>query len=99
MIGVCSAISQDIPPFCLAEGNRALVRGLNSVGLRRRFDKETTAQLKSAFRFLFRSHQSIKVQAEILIKTSTSLQVQQMCDFILNTKRGIPYERVEDNEL
>jgi UDP-N-acetylglucosamine acyltransferase len=99
MIGGASAISQDIPPFCLAEGNRAIVRGLNAIGLRRRFDKDTIKELKSAFRFLFRSNGAIKTQAKILLEKSDSLQVQQMCQFILNTKRGIPYERVEDNEL
>jgi len=99
MIGGASAISQDIPPFCLAEGNRAVVRGLNAIGLRRRFDKDTIKELKQAFRFLFRSSENIKIQAQALMEQSSCPQVIQMCQFILNTKRGIPYERVEDNEL
>lgn len=99
MIGGASAISQDIPPFCLAEGNRAVVRGLNAIGIRRRFDKDVIKELKDAFKFLFRSNEAIKTQAEILLQRTSCPQVEQMCQFILSTKRGIPYERVENNEL
>ncbi|MDX9796415.1 MAG: acyl-ACP--UDP-N-acetylglucosamine O-acyltransferase, partial [Arcobacteraceae bacterium] len=38
MIAGGSVLTQDIPPFCLAEGNRAVLRGLNLNGLRRRFE-------------------------------------------------------------
>lgn len=38
MVGGGSVVTQDIPPFCLAEGNRAILRGLNLTGLRRRLD-------------------------------------------------------------
>jgi UDP-N-acetylglucosamine acyltransferase len=99
MIGGASAISQDIPPFCLAEGNRALVRGLNAVGLRRRFDKETIGALKEAYRQLFRSTLPIKESAQAILETSTNPQVQTLCRFIVATKRGIPYERAGQDEL
>ncbi|NLC27694.1 MAG: acyl-ACP--UDP-N-acetylglucosamine O-acyltransferase [Campylobacteraceae bacterium] len=99
MIGGASAISQDIPPFCLAEGNRALVRGLNAVGIRRRFDKEVIKELKDAYRILFRSQENIKDSAATLLESSECIQVQTMCQFILETKRGIPYERVKNYEL
>lgn len=39
MIGGGSVVTQDIPPFCLAEGNRANLRGLNLNGLRRRLKR------------------------------------------------------------
>ncbi|MCF6340730.1 MAG: acyl-ACP--UDP-N- acetylglucosamine O-acyltransferase [Sulfurimonas sp.] len=35
MIGGASVINHDIPPFTLAEGNKASVKGLNLIGLRR----------------------------------------------------------------
>lgn len=95
MIGGASAISQDIPPYCLAEGNRALVRGLNVIGIRRRFDKETIKALKDAYKALFRSNENIKESAAMLLENSESVQVQTMCQFILETKRGIPYERIK----
>lgn len=93
MIGGASAISQDIPPFCMAEGNRAIVKGLNAVGIKRRFEKEDIRALQSAYRKLFRSGLPIKDTAQELMKNGKNEKVKQMCKFILETKRGIPYER------
>ena len=56
MIGGASAIAQDIPPFCLAEGNKAVLRGLNLTGLRRRFEnREDIDAIKQAYKELFES--------------------------------------------
>ncbi len=93
MIGGASAVSQDIPPFCLAEGNRAVVKGLNAVGIKRRFEKDDIRALQSAYRKLFRSNEPIKEVASELMKNEKNEKVKQMCTFILETKRGIPYER------
>jgi UDP-N-acetylglucosamine acyltransferase len=93
MIGGASAISQDIPPFCLAEGNRAVVKGLNAVGLKRRFEKDDIRALQGAYRKLFRSEHAIKDVAEELLKSEKNEKVLKMCSFIKETTRGIPYER------
>jgi len=93
MIGGASAVSQDIPPFCLAEGNRAVVKGLNAVGIKRRFEKADIRALQGAYRKLFRSGLPIKDMAQELIENEKNEKVKQMCKFILETKRGIPYER------
>lgn len=93
MIGGASAVSQDIPPFCLAEGNRAKIRGLNIIGLRRGASKEDINSLKEAFKLLFRSESALKESATKLLAVSTNEKVKKLCQFILETKRGIPYER------
>ena len=93
MIGGASAISQDIPPFCLAEGNRAVVKGLNAVGLKRRFEKDDIRALQGAFRKLFRNNQPIKEVASEFLKNEKNEKVLQLCSFINETTRGIPYER------
>ncbi len=93
MIGGASALTQDIPPFCLAEGNRAVVKSLNLVGIRRKLEKEDIAALTAAYKQLFRSSQPLKESAEALIKETNNNKVKQLCDFIMTTKRGIPYER------
>ncbi len=93
MLGGASAISQDIPPFCLAEGNRAVVKGLNAIGIKRRFEKEDIRALQSVYRKLFRSGLPIKEVAAELMKSENNEKVKQICSFILETKRGIPYER------
>jgi len=93
MIGGASALTQDIPPFCLAEGNRAVVKSLNSVGIARRFDKVDIDALKKAFKKLFRTTAPLKDSASELLSSSTNAKVHQLCQFILQTKRGIPRMR------
>ena len=96
MIAGASALSQDIPPFCMAEGNRAVVRGLNLTGLRRALDRKVIDDIKMAYRELFESNKPIKESAEILLKESKSEYVMRMCRFILESKRGIPFKRKLD---
>jgi len=93
MIGGAGAVAQDIPPYCLAEGNRADVKSLNLVGIRRKFEKSDVSALLSAYKTIFRTGKNIKDVAEELIAQSDNEKVKKLCDFIITTKRGIPYER------
>jgi UDP-N-acetylglucosamine acyltransferase len=98
MVGGASALTQDIPPFCLAEGNRATIKSLNLVGIRRKLPKEDVEAILSAYKKLFRSKEGIKESAKELFETTTNDSVKMLCKFILETKRGIPYERNNDND-
>ncbi|MEA2099944.1 MAG: acyl-ACP--UDP-N-acetylglucosamine O-acyltransferase [Campylobacterota bacterium] len=93
MIGGASALTQDVPPFCMAEGNRATLRGLNLNGLRRKLERSDIDKLKSAYRDLFESGKPLKDTANELLEKSDSHFVKNLCDFIIKTKRGIPFER------
>ncbi len=93
MIAGASALSQDVPPYCLAEGNRAYLRGLNLTGLRRALDRSTVDTLKSAYRELFESNRPVKETAQTLLENIQSDEVKKMCRFILETKRGIQFKR------
>ena len=93
MVAGASALAQDVPPFCMAEGNRATLRGLNLTGLRRNINRETINELKSAYRELFETGKPIKEVASELIENTENYHVHDLCNFILKTKRGIPYER------
>ena len=93
MVGGASALAQDVPPFCMAEGNRATLRGLNLTGLRRKLERSDIDALKSAYRDLFESGQPLKDVANELLENSDSHYVKDLCDFIIKTKRGIPFER------
>jgi len=93
MIGGASALAQDIPPFCLAEGNRASLRGLNLTGLRRNMEREEINALKAAYRELFEEGQPLQEVAQTLFETSTSDKVKSLCEFIKTSKRGIPFTR------
>lgn len=91
MIGGCSAVIQDIPPFMTAVGNRAKLYGLNLVGLKRYgFSEETIKTIKKAYRILFQSRLTLKnaikrLKAEI----KGSEEVNRLIDFIEKSRRGI----------
>ena len=95
MIAGASALSQDVPPYCLAEGNRAVLRGLNLTGLRRALPREAIDPIRSAYKELFERGKPLKETARALLESSDSDEVKKMCRFILETKRGIPFERKE----
>ncbi|MCK9197181.1 MAG: acyl-ACP--UDP-N-acetylglucosamine O-acyltransferase, partial [Syntrophales bacterium] len=61
IIGGCSAVAKDVPPFVMASGNIAKLYGLNMIGLKRRnFSAETIQSLKQAYRLVFRSSLLLK---------------------------------------
>ena len=93
MVGGASALAQDIPPFCMAEGNRASLRGLNLTGLRRNLARDDINALKSAYRELFESGKPLKDTASELLENSDNHYVTDLCNFVITTKRGIPFER------
>lgn len=93
MVGGASALSQDIPPFCLAEGNRAVLRGLNLTGIRRNMERDEINALKNAYKALFEDGNPLQEVAEALFESSTSEKVRSLCNFIKTSKRGIPFTR------
>lgn len=94
MIAGGSVLTQDIPPFCLAEGNRAVLRGLNLNGLRRRFENRADIDaIKKAYKQIFESGNPIVEVAKEILENSTNEQVIEFAQFIINTKRGIPFTR------
>ncbi len=93
MVGGASALSQDVPPYCMAEGNRATLRGLNLTGLRRHAQRSDIDALKSAYRELFEMGRPLQDVAKELLENNENELVKNLCNFISNTKRGIPFER------
>ncbi|MBA1438683.1 MAG: acyl-ACP--UDP-N-acetylglucosamine O-acyltransferase [Epsilonproteobacteria bacterium] len=98
MVAGASALAQDLPPFCMAEGNRAVLRGLNLTGLRRHINRNDINALKSAYRELFESGKPLKDVAGELLESTDNHYVSDLCNFVIKTKRGIPFERKLDND-
>ena len=91
-VGGKTGVSQDIPPFVLASGERAKLFGLNIVGLKRHnFSNEAIQALKKAYQTVIRSHLTIQ-EAMIRVEKEVSVfpEVQQFLEFVRNSKRGIP---------
>jgi len=92
MIGGSSRISQDVPPFMLAEGNPAQVKALNSVGLQRRgVPFEAQVELKKAFKILYKSHHNLSQAVNELRKHCKPVdEIKYLLEFLeKETDRGI----------
>jgi UDP-N-acetylglucosamine acyltransferase len=91
MLGAGAIASQDVPPFSIAQGDRARLYGLNIIGLRRAgFESDTIGELRSAFRELFGKGVPIRIAIERIKDTQSEIaQVQHLVSFIENSQRGI----------
>ncbi len=91
ILGGCTKIVQDVPPFMIADGNPAEVRGINQVGLERRgFSPEEVRTLKESYRLLCRSNLNVKQAAEaIRDQIPTNPHIEHLLSFIEESKRGI----------
>ena len=89
--GGCSKIVQDVPPFMIADGNPARIRGVNQVGLERHgFAEESVRNLREAYRLLYRSKLNVKQAVEEIRKTLRgTAEVAQLVEFIESSERGI----------
>src|SRR6516162_2319460 len=89
--GGCSKIVQDVPPFMIADGNPAEVRGVNVVGMERAgFSQEKIKTVRQAFRLIYRSKLNTKQALEAMEKELPgSEEVALIAAFIKDSERGI----------
>jgi UDP-N-acetylglucosamine acyltransferase len=95
MVGFASAVSQDVPPFMLVDGNPLAVRGFNVEGLRRRdFGPVRIAAVKQMHRLLYRAGLTLAdatAQITALAESTpeAAADVESMTRFLADAKRGI----------
>jgi UDP-N-acetylglucosamine acyltransferase len=89
--GGCSKIVQDVPPFMIADGNPAEIRGINQVGLERKnFSSDKVKLIKEAFRLIYRSKLNTAQAIEAIRKElPQNEEIVQIVDFIETSERGI----------
>jgi UDP-N-acetylglucosamine acyltransferase len=91
IIGGASAVSKDVPPYTVAQGNHAKLFGLNLIGLKRRdFSEKTINAIKNAYRIIFRSDLLLeaalkKAQDEV----EDCPEVRHFIQFIKESERGV----------
>ncbi len=89
-VALGATVTQDVPPFCIVQGDRARLVGLNEVGLKRaNFTSEDVAALRRAFRALFLGKGPM---AERMEKARTggagNPYVTHLVSFLENSERG-----------
>ncbi len=90
-LGGGAMVSLDVPPYCVAQGDRARLFGLNLIGLKRRgFSEEQLNALKKAYRTLFAEGLTLKEAVDrTRQEQASSPEVVHLTDFIANSQRGI----------
>jgi UDP-N-acetylglucosamine acyltransferase len=91
LLGGGAMVVRDVPPFCNASGDRARLRGLNLIGLRRRgFGAERIRSIKRAYRLLFASDLPFaEARERCAAELGESEDVRGMLAFIETSERGI----------
>ncbi len=91
IIGGCSKVVQDIPPFSTCDGHPARVYGLNLIGLRRKgVSRESIKQIDQAFKLVFNSGLSAKHAVEKVEKElAKTEEIKYLVNFIKSSERGL----------
>lgn len=91
MVGGCSGVAQDIPPFVIAQGNHATPFGLNIEGLKRRgFDSAALYAIRTAYKVIYRSGKTLEeVKPKLEALAIEHPVVNTFIDFLARSKRGI----------
>ena len=85
-----SRTSQDIPPYVIAGKEPVRYAGVNLIGLRRRgFNNETIETIHDAYRIIYAQGVLKDGIAEARTKYPDSKEVDYICSFIENSKRGV----------
>jgi UDP-N-acetylglucosamine acyltransferase len=90
MIGGCSKVVQDVPPFMMADGNPAETRTINKIGMERNgvSGKAQTA-LKQAYKILFREGLTISNAVAKVEKLPPLPEIRHLVQFVRTSERGI----------
>ncbi len=91
MVGAGSMVSQDVPPFCIAQGDRARLVGLNLIGLRRAgMERELISVLKAAWHLLAEREQPRQQVLDRILELGPELpELVELVNFVRESRRGI----------
>jgi UDP-N-acetylglucosamine acyltransferase len=87
-----SMVGMDVPPYCIAQGDRAQLMGLNTVGLTRQgFGEEAILRIKAAYKVLFRNGLSLReALGRLKEKFAGNPEIDELIAFIEeSSNRGI----------
>lgn len=84
-----SMLSLDVPPYCVAEGRRAKIAGINVIGLQRSgYNAERVTAIKRCFKAFFAPGKTKEERLNELTPNATA-DVLVFLDFIRKSKRGV----------
>ncbi|MDR3435025.1 acyl-ACP--UDP-N-acetylglucosamine O-acyltransferase [Telmatospirillum sp.] len=84
-------VAQDVPPYCIVQGDRARLVGLNEVGLRRHaVQEDEILVLRKAYRRLFLSNDPLAARLSAVAEIAPDLHsIAVLIAFVSGAKRGL----------
>lgn len=90
-----AALSQDLPPYCIASGANGIC-GLNIIGLRRAgFSTDDRTELKRLYQRLFRSGVNLSAAVSAAESAQHGTAATVLIDFIRSSRRGVCRHRAD----
>lgn len=92
MVGACSKVVKDVPPFLIADGNPAVIRAFNKVGLERAgFTAVQLERVKAVHRALYRAglNQSQALEQLSARPDAASPEIADVLTFARTSQRGL----------
>jgi UDP-N-acetylglucosamine acyltransferase len=84
-------VVQDVPPYMIADGNPAVTRGINKVGLERNgVSEDVQRALREAYKILCRSGLTVSNALDkIRLEVPQNKEIEHFIDFCRKSERGI----------
>ncbi len=93
MLGLGAVVVQDVPHFCTVEGNRAILRGMNLVAMKRRgISSESIQGVKKAYKIIFMGGFPTVPEAVAMCEREGLLNdanVKRFVEMVQVSKRGV----------
>jgi UDP-N-acetylglucosamine acyltransferase len=92
MVGGMSKVVQDVPPFVIADGNPAVVRSINRIGLERSgLTPDQLEAVKAAYRIFYRDglNRTQALDALLSHPYSGTAEFQLFIGFVKSSERGL----------
>ncbi len=90
MLAAGAMVTKDVPPFALVQGDRARLRGLNAIGLRRAGIPATSrTAIKAAFKELFHPGGVLAERVEAMREGAEDPHILELLDFVGRCSRGV----------
>ena len=93
-------VTKDILPFCIADGNPSVIRGINKVGLERNgFGASQIQVIRSAYRTLLRKNIPLQVAiAQLKDEGGSQPEISEMLSFAATSVLGLARPRAAMQE-
>ncbi len=86
-----SVVVMDVPPYCTVQGDRAMLAGVNAVGLTRAgYTEAECGRIRAAYRKLFRSKLKLEeALAELRAEGGQEPEIAHLIAFLAGSRRGV----------